>query len=303
MKSRFIAVQRYYKGNVIDGYAIQDIVNGAIKEFKSDELKSLIASGRMNVANLSLTSDGKLRLITDDERINNALNIDGKADNDVKYTDRHTADMVVKAILKEASREYRIIQINNFNKDTNTFVIDFRTSKIMNKNAQILFKYSIKSGYKVYIKTVPVAIRFSGQIYPIKLTKDNREYVYEANSDDIISNGRLNIMCSVSVDFARMLYKLICETLRDIVISDEKAMRHLNNLTKLDSNETMLYHHEAITERNAAITSSAITYAAMFAIFVTSKDPAFSAILTATCGSLVNGVVQHIRMSVTDYQS
>ncbi len=56
-----ICIKRYYAGNKIVGYRIQDSRNSSYwMDIDADELKEQIASGQSRVDNLKLTSDGRL---------------------------------------------------------------------------------------------------------------------------------------------------------------------------------------------------------------------------------------------------
>lgn len=51
---------RNKRTNAIIGYEVEHILSGEIRRIASDELKSLIQRGEVDVFNLKLTSDGRL---------------------------------------------------------------------------------------------------------------------------------------------------------------------------------------------------------------------------------------------------
>ena len=311
MKSRFIAVQRYYKGNVIDGYAIQDITNGAIKEFKSDKLKSLIASGRMNVANLKLTSDGKLRLSNNSELYSNNMDIDGKTDNNEKIRNS-THDEIVYELLKQVDRYSNTMKVKNFNKNTNTFVLRFSSSKMINKSVEILFKYNVDTGYGVYIRLLPLAIRFNNCTYDIENLPEDCAGRLSISESDLffIKDDKASPNMTAIIETRDKFIKTVYSLLVNIILNDPKTAEIIQKTKTKDDIENLMRATQNISDteitmasRKGFLFSSAVTYSVFCALIIGQHDPATTAIVTATAGSFLNAFIQFLRTTFVNYEA
>lgn len=297
MGTKLVAVQRYYKGNTIEGYDIQDLSSNEIRQFKTDELKSMIAQRKLNVANLKLTSDNRLILITDDKKINDNINYDGRSDNEVTIHGVEV-DKLVYEMLKDFDSRTVSVKVKSFDKDRNTFVIKFRDGRVIQNSLEMLFKYRVEPGYKpitqaVALEFIPIAVRFRGKTHSIDKLDGGRanenRFILDVHYVDY--GGELRDSGSSLENYSSYISGMITFTLNKLLERDEKASLALRLFAK-----TGVYESEDRAEdRTGLITSSAITYGIMYALVIGSNDPLMAAAITATSGSLLNGMVQCTR--------
>ena len=295
MGTRLVAVQRYYKGNTIEGYDIQDIKTGEIRQFKASELKSLIHNKKLKVANLNLTSDNRLVLITDNEKINAHINYDGKSDNSAKVTGVNV-DILIQDMLKEFDSRTVSVKVKSFNKDTNTFVVRFSNGRVIQNSLEILFKYTIESGYKpvthaVAVEFLPIAVRFRGKTHGIKNIKDRSKFIIDMN---YVNRGELVKHGYELEKYMNEFTYIIAFTLNTLLEKDEKACMALRMFAHNSTYES----EDRAADRKTLITSSAITYGIMYALVLSAEDPVTAAAVAATSGTLLNAMIQHVRWSM-----
>lgn len=304
MATTLMAVQRYYRGGNIDSYDIQDIKTGEVRHFSAHELKSLLAQKKLSVANLQFTSDGRLNLITDDTRIINNMEYDGRSDNNIDI-DNISADQIMYDMLTKFDSWMASVKVKSFNKDTNTFVISFNDGRMLKHSLDILIKYTMEptrnrrnTRYveEVCFRMMPMALRFRGKTYPVKITADYMDdYTMQVNVNGYkIRNKYTDMGCGDTIRdaFTPILSGAMCAVLHD----DEKALRGLQAFvrhTDIDKSEFRA------RDKKALLTTSALTYGILGAFMIMLEDPETAKYLTLCCGTLLNYVLQTLRRSTT----
>lgn len=313
-KNGYIAIQRNYSKGKIAGYCIQDIKTGAIKDIGANELKEMIKANKIEVANLKLTTDNRLILVSDDkikDMTEFIADLDGVDDNEQKLYKLNT-DELMKMALSNIDKKFSVFKLKEFNKDKNTFIIEIIMpavfAGIRDMKAQFLFKYAIDVEEEIVI-TVPIALRFNGVTHMIRgVDKKDCYSVYSWNK--ILKNK--HYYSNELEIYKKLEFKTLQEKLVEIMVKslDKSITYDITSVAELEKvmadksiDELMgvCYSLSGASKEKDKIDSivkeATYVYALLFVLLSIVINPAISVLLSSMYGTLINIIMIKYKQS------